>query len=153
MSRSTRYKRLIVSGTQTAARLMALTATYFSRKHAVVGLDFSVRFHKPVFADETITVEWTVVAVSESPSMKGDVVEMKGRVLNQAGELAVGGTGRVLVTDQLQRMIPKSGNRFSDKIMRKRVSLARDAASRSACRHWPSRKRSENPAYAAAPVR
>jgi acyl dehydratase len=97
----TRYKRLIVSGTQTAARLMVLTATHFSRKHAVVRLDFSVRFHKPVFADETITVEWTVVAVSESPSLKGDVVEMKGRVLNQAGELAVGGTGRVLVTDQL----------------------------------------------------
>lgn len=97
----TRYKRLIVSGTQTAARLMALTATHFSKRGGVVGLDFAVRFHKPIFVDETITVEWTVVAVTEAPSMKGDVVEMKGRVLNEAGETAVGGTARVLVTDQL----------------------------------------------------
>ena len=51
----TRYKRLIVSGTQTAARLMALTATHFSQRCNVVGLDFSVRFHKPVYADETFT--------------------------------------------------------------------------------------------------
>lgn len=97
----TRYKRLIVSGTQTAARLMALTATHFCKHSGVVGLDFAVRFHRPVFADETIFVEWTVLTVTDSPTLKGDVVEMKGRVLNEAGELAVSSTGRVLVTDQL----------------------------------------------------
>lgn len=95
----TRYKRLIVSGTQTAARLMALTATHFSKHSGVVGLDFSVRFHRPVFAEETIVVEWTVTTVTESS--KGDVVELKGRVLNEAGEVAVTSTGRVLVTDEL----------------------------------------------------
>lgn len=97
----TRYKRLIVSGTQTAARLMALSATHFSKRGGVVGLDFSVRFHRPVFADETIIVEWTVLTVTETPTLKGDVVEMKGRVLNEAGEVAASSTGRVLVTDEL----------------------------------------------------
>ena len=48
---NSRYKKLIVSGTQTAARLMALTATHFSKRYDVVGLDFSVRFHKAVYAD------------------------------------------------------------------------------------------------------
>ena len=47
------YGKLTVSGTQTASRLMALIATYFSEKHDVVGVDFSVRFHKAVFADES----------------------------------------------------------------------------------------------------
>ena len=56
-----------MSGTQTAARLMALTATYFSKRFDVVGLDFSVRFHKAVFADETVTLEWEVVDVTPNP--------------------------------------------------------------------------------------
>ena len=38
-----RYKKLIVSGTQMAAHLMALTATNFSKRGDVVGLDFSIR--------------------------------------------------------------------------------------------------------------
>jgi hypothetical protein len=37
--------------------MMALTATHFSKRFDVVGLDFSVRFHKAVFADETVTLE------------------------------------------------------------------------------------------------
>jgi acyl dehydratase len=93
-----RYGKLIVSGTHTAARLMALTATHFSKNYEVVGLDFSVRFHKPVYADETVTLEWKVVEVKPTSNGKGDVVDMKGRVTNQSGELAVGATGRVLVS-------------------------------------------------------
>jgi 3-hydroxybutyryl-CoA dehydratase len=96
-----RYKKLIASGTQMAARLMALSATHFSKKGDVVGLDFSVRFHKPVFADETVTLEWEVAVVTPTSSLKGDLVEMKGRVTNAKGELAVAATGRVLVSEKL----------------------------------------------------
>ncbi len=98
---NSRYKKLIVSGTQMAARLMALTATHFSKRHDVVGLDFSIRFHKPVFADETVMLEWEVVEVIEISEKKGDVVEVKGRVVNQNDELAVAATGRLLVTDDI----------------------------------------------------
>lgn len=98
---NSRYKKLIASGTQMAARLMALTATHFSRKCDVVGLDFSVRFHKPVYADETVTLEWEVVKVTPTSSGTSDAVEMKGRVVNAQGELAVAATGRVLVSDKL----------------------------------------------------
>lgn len=98
---NSRYKKLIVSGTQTAARLMALTATHFSKRYDVVGLDFSVRFHKAVFADETVTLEWEVVNVTQTSAQKDDVVEMKGRVTNEKGELAVAATGRVMVSDKI----------------------------------------------------
>ena len=97
---NSRYKKLIVSGTQTAARLMALTATHFSKRFDVVGLDFSVRFHKAVFADETVTLEWEVVNVTPTSAQTGDVVEMKGRVTNAQGELATAATWRVLVSDK-----------------------------------------------------
>jgi len=36
----TKYKRLMASGTQTTALLMGLTATYFSQRGAMVGLEF-----------------------------------------------------------------------------------------------------------------
>ena len=98
---NSRYKKLIISGTQTAAHLMALPATYFSQRADVVGLDFSLRFHKPVFADETITLEWEVTEVTPTSSGKADVAEMKGRVINGQGQLAVAATGRVMVAEKL----------------------------------------------------
>ena len=98
---NSRYKKLIVSGTQMAAHLMALTATHFSKRGDVVGLDFSIRFHKPVYSDETITLEWDVIEVKSTSSGKADVVDMKGRVTNEKDELAVAATGRVMVAEKL----------------------------------------------------
>ena len=97
----TRYGRLIASGTQTTAHLMALTASHYSRGSAMVGLEFWFRFRKAIYADETIKLEWLVVSVKENPRLKGDVVELRGRIRNESGETAVGAKGRVLVTDRL----------------------------------------------------
>ncbi len=94
-----RYKKLIVSGTQMAAHLMALTATHFTGRGEAVGLDFSLRFHKPVYADETVTLFWEVTEVK--PTGKAEVVTMKGRVTNEKGELAVAATGRIMVAEKL----------------------------------------------------
>jgi len=97
----TRYRRLIASGTQTVAHLMALSASHFAERGDMVGLDFSFRFKKPIYADETIEMEWLVIRVKSAPHLNGDVVEMRGRIRNQAGETAVGAKGRVLVADRL----------------------------------------------------
>lgn len=97
----TRYKRPLASGTQTTAQLMALTATHFSKRGAMVGLDFSFRFHRPVYADETIQLEWLVISVKDAPHLGGEVVELRGRVLKEDGKTAVGAKGRVLVAEQL----------------------------------------------------
>jgi acyl dehydratase len=97
----TRYGRPIASGRQTTAQLVALTATHFSAAGAMVGLEFWFRFKKPIFADETISLEWLVVAVKENARLGGEVVELRGRIRNSAGETAVGAKGRVLVTEKL----------------------------------------------------
>jgi acyl dehydratase len=96
---NSRYGKLIVSGTQMAAHLMALTATYFTGRGEAVGLDFSIRFHKPVYADETVTLFWEVVEVTSAG--KAEVVNLKGRVTNEKGELAVAATGRIMVAEKL----------------------------------------------------
>jgi 3-hydroxybutyryl-CoA dehydratase len=98
---STRYRRPIASGTHTSALLLALTASHFSKGGAMVGLEFWLKFRRPVYADEKIVLEWLVVKVTPNQKLKGDVVELRGRIKGQDGRTALGAKGRVLVTDHL----------------------------------------------------
>jgi 3-hydroxybutyryl-CoA dehydratase len=98
---STRFGRPIASGTQTAALLLALTASHFAQFGAMLGLEFWVRFRRPVYAGEAVVLEWLVVSVTPSERLGGDIVDLRGRVRTVAGETAVGAKGRVLVTDRL----------------------------------------------------
>ena len=97
----TRYGRLVASGPQTTAHLMALTASHFSQRGAMVGLEFWFRFRRPVFANETIRLEWLVVSVKPNSRLGGDVIELRGRIRNEAGETAVGAKGCVLISEKL----------------------------------------------------
>jgi len=98
---ATRYGRLIASGTHTTALLLGLTASHFSKRGAMVGLEFWVRFRRPVYADETIRLEWLVIKVTPNEKLRGEVVELRGRIKGQDGATALGAKGRVLVTDRL----------------------------------------------------
>ena len=98
---ATRYGRLIASGTHTTALLLGLTASHYSRHGAMVGLEFWVRFRRPIYADETIRLEWLVVKVTPNEKLNGEVVELRGRIRGQNGETALGAKGRVLVTERL----------------------------------------------------
>jgi acyl dehydratase len=101
LAAATRYGRTIASGTFTTALLLGLTASHYSKNAAMVGLEFWVRFRRPIYADETIRLEWLVVKVTSNPKPKGDVVELRGRIQNQIGDTALGAKGRILVTDRL----------------------------------------------------
>ena len=98
---STRYGRPIASGTHTTALLLGLTASHYSQGAAMVGLEFWVRFRRPIYADETVHLEWLVVKVTPNSKLNGDVVELRGRIRNQNGETALGAKGRILVTEHL----------------------------------------------------
>jgi len=98
---STRYGRLTASGPHTTALLLALTAAHYSAKGAMVGLEFWVRFRRPIHADETIKLEWLVIKVTPNAKLNGDIVELRGRIQGADGRTALGARGRVLVTDRL----------------------------------------------------
>jgi len=98
---TTRFGKVIASGTHTSALLLGLTATHFSQRGAVVGLEFTVTFRRAVFADETVRVEWDVVKVTPNPKLKGEVVDMLGRLLGGDGLPSVEAKGRVLVAERL----------------------------------------------------
>jgi acyl dehydratase len=98
---TTRFGRPTASGPHTTALLLALTAAHYSKKGAMLGLEFWVRFRRPVYADETIRLEWLVIKVTPNEKLRGDIVELRGRIKGQDGETAVGAKGRILVTDRL----------------------------------------------------
>jgi acyl dehydratase len=98
---TTRFGKLTASGPHTTALLLALTASHFSKKGAMLGLEFWVRFRRPIYADETIRLEWMVVRVTPNEKLKGEIVELRGRIKGQDGRTSLGAKGRVLVTDQL----------------------------------------------------
>jgi len=98
---STRYGRLIASGTHTTALLLGLTASHYSKDASMVGLEFWVRFRRPIDAEEKIRLEWLVVKVTPNAKLGGDIVELRGRIRNARGETALGAKGRVLVTSRL----------------------------------------------------
>jgi acyl dehydratase len=98
---STRYGRRIASGTHTTALLLGLTASHYSKDASMVGLEFWVRFRRPIDAEEKIRLEWLVVKVTPNAKLGGDIVELRGRIRNTQGETALGAKGRVLVTSRL----------------------------------------------------
>ena len=98
---TTRYGKVIASGTHTSALLLGLTATHFSKRGSVVGLEFTVTFRRAVFADETVRIEWDVIKVTPNIRLKGEIVDMLGRLVCADGVAAVEAKGRVLVTEQL----------------------------------------------------
>jgi len=98
LAAKSRFGRLIASGPQTTAHLLALTASHFSKRGAMLGLEFWVQFRRPVYADETITLEWLVVSVKPNAKLGGDVIDLRGRIRKENGETAVGAKGRILLT-------------------------------------------------------
>jgi acyl dehydratase len=67
----------------------------------MIGLEFWVRFRRPIYADETIRLEWLVIKVTPNENLNGDIVELRGRIKGQDGQTAMGARGRVLVADRL----------------------------------------------------
>jgi acyl dehydratase len=100
-ARATRFGGLIASGTHVVAALMGLTATYFSRKGAALGLEFAFRLRKAARAGDTLRMRWRVVRVEPKEKLAGELVFLEGDVRDGAGDLAVTATATVLVTERL----------------------------------------------------
>jgi len=98
---TTRFGRPTASGPHTTALLLALTASHFSKNGAMLGLEFWVRFRRAIYADEKISLEWLVIKVTPNEKLRGEVVELRGRIKGQDGRTAVGAKGRVLLTERL----------------------------------------------------
>lgn len=96
-ARASRFGGIIASGPHTMGLLLGLTASHFAKRGPMLGLEFWVRFRRPVYADETIRLEWLVIRARASAKSTGQIVELRGRIQGQEGTTAVGAKGTVLV--------------------------------------------------------
>jgi len=97
----TRFGGIIACGPHYASLLMGLSATYFSKNAAMLGLEFSFKFLKVVRAGESLDLQWEVVEVVPKASLGGDIVSLSGKITNQHGVEVLAATGKVLVTPHL----------------------------------------------------
>ena len=67
----------------------------------MLGLEFWIRFRRPIYADETIRLEWLVRKVVWNEKLQGEIVELRGRIKGQDGKTSLAAKGRVLLTDRL----------------------------------------------------
>lgn len=82
---ASRFGGLIASGTETTARMLALTATYFAQVGPVVGLGFSVRFRRAVPLGARARTIWTVTKITPKSGL-GDIVTCEGTMtLTESG--------------------------------------------------------------------
>ena len=91
------FGTLIASGPHVAALMMGLDATFLSRRHDALGLGFEFRFVKVVPAGSDLMLEWTITAIDPKPSLRGDIVSVEGRAIDDAGRVYVTASGRNLV--------------------------------------------------------
>jgi acyl dehydratase len=97
-----RHGEIIASGQQTAANMMGMVATYFSRsddgiQREMLCLNFNFAFKAPVFADQDLTLHWQVDSVSFNRKLDGWVAELSGTATVGQGLPSVVGRGTILV--------------------------------------------------------
>lgn len=100
-AQQTRFGGVIVSGPQLTSLMMGLTATYFSRDTAMLGLEFTFNFRKAVKVGETIAMEWQIVSAEPKATLHGVLVSLDGKIINEQGQVALTGKGEVLVMEKL----------------------------------------------------
>lgn len=99
-----RFGEIIASGQQTAAILMGMLATHFSRhddgvRREMLCLNMNFAFRGPVFAEQDVTLAWQVSNVQWNAKLKGWLAHLDGSAVVAArGEPAVIARGTILVT-------------------------------------------------------
>ena len=100
-ARGTRFENIVACGPHTASLMMGLTASHYSKETEMLGLEFAFDFRKPVFAGETVKVEWEVKEVEYNRRLEGSIVSLTGKMIKENGEEAVTGKGKVLILEKL----------------------------------------------------
>jgi acyl dehydratase len=99
-AKKSRFGGLIISGTQSVAMMMAMTATFLSQRGHALGLDYNFRFRKGVRIGETVRMHWTVTKVETKPGLGKIVAFDAALTILSTGELAVSGTGKCALLEQ-----------------------------------------------------
>jgi len=91
------FGRLIASGTQTFAMMLAAVPDYLRPWQPNVGLEASMRLLRPVRAGDRTHIEWEVTDIADTPRLKGWIVTVSGRLVRDDGVVALTASSKSLV--------------------------------------------------------
>lgn len=99
-----RFGEIIASGQHTAAMLMGMLATHYSRsddgvKREMLCLNMNFAFKGPVFADQDVTLRWKVATAQWNGKLQGVLAHLDGHASVTAGKPAVVARGTILVKE------------------------------------------------------
>lgn len=94
----------IASGQQTAALLMGMLATHYSRSddgvmREMLCLNMNFAFKEPVFAGSPVTLHWRVASVEWKERLQGMLAHLDGSAAIVPGQPAVIARGTILVKE------------------------------------------------------
>lgn len=93
------FGRVIATGGHSVSIMMGALSSGMDKHWPNIGLGYSSRFRRALFAGETVEVIWRVVKVEHQPKLKGLVVHFDGTLTNAKGEVAVQATCDALIPD------------------------------------------------------
>ena len=84
---NSRFGGLIASGAHCGALLMGLVATELTRDPdcTTASLDFSFKLRQPVYVGQTLVLEWTIETKTPAARLGGELLHLKGHVIDSAG--------------------------------------------------------------------
>ena len=86
---ASRFGGIIASGPHMSAVLMAVCASREMGTRDGVGLDFSFRFLRAIPAETATSLAWTVTGIEPHEGLKGDLVTLEGRIVDDRGKVYV----------------------------------------------------------------
>jgi acyl dehydratase len=98
------FDDVIASGQQTAALLMGMLATHYSRdddgvRREMLCLNMNFAFKEPVLADREFTLRWRVASVEWKERLGGLLAHLDGTATPASGPVAVVARGTILVKE------------------------------------------------------
>ena len=96
---NSRFGRPILHGPMTSAFMSASIGMYFYGT-AVAYLEHNCRFVVPVFAGDTLSVQWTITQTLDKPRSNGGIAVLRGECSNQRGEQIAEASGKILLSNR-----------------------------------------------------
>ena len=96
---ASRFGRPILHGPMTGAFMSASIGMYFYGT-AVAYLEHNCRFVAPVFAGDTLSVQWTITQTLDNPRSNGGIAVLRGECSNQRGEQIAEASGKILLSNR-----------------------------------------------------
>ena len=97
--KNSRFGKRIVHGALTFSLIVGVYSKVFHDTD-ISTVEASIKFTAPVFINDTITMEWTVMELDEKPKLNGGLVALSGEVRNMENKTLATLEAKILVGNE-----------------------------------------------------